>query len=132
MKLKYILISEQEGEILSKVETDFVDFKESNSTEFTHIEFTDEKVMDCILDIKNDEVRISYAGQYLEMKQNEFVPNKLIVSFDPKNNTNNIQQIHIDIYLIETKISNKEISFMYDILQSKKILVRNTVKLVFE
>ncbi|WP_330463359.1 hypothetical protein [Metamycoplasma gateae] len=123
MKLKYVLTSELNGQKDDVVQTDFVDFFEDNSTEFTHIEFTDEKVMNCVLDVKNDEVKISYAAQKMHMRKNEFINNKLMIS--------ETDFIPIDVYLIDVKISMEEISFTYDLLQNKKIIIRNTAKLIF-
>ncbi|BAQ54494.1 hypothetical protein [Mycoplasmopsis arginini] len=124
MKLKYVLTTTLANQEDKVVETEYIDFLETNNDKFTHIEFTDEKVMNCIIDICSDEVKITYANQFLHMKKNEFIENKLKIS--------ETGFISIDTYLIKVIINKDEISFTYDLLQNKNIIVRNTATLLFK
>ncbi|PZW00579.1 hypothetical protein [Metamycoplasma auris] len=124
MKLKYVLISDFNNHEEKVIETEYVDFNEEERGKFSHIEFSDEKEMHCILDVADDEIRISYAAQSLSMKKNQFIENRLNISEK--------DWIALDVYLIKVIISKELISFTYDLLQDRNIIVRNTAKLVFK
>ncbi|ENY53836.1 hypothetical protein [Metamycoplasma alkalescens] len=124
MKLKYVLSSEINNQENEVIETEYVDFFEKEHGKFTHIEFTDNKTMNCVLDVSDDEIKINYANQELHMKKNYFIPNKLKISEG--------DFFEIDVYLIKVIISKELILFTYDLLQNKNIIVRNTAKLIFQ
>ncbi|ENY69363.1 Hypothetical protein MAU_0750 [Metamycoplasma auris 15026] len=123
MKLKYVLISSFSTYEEKVIETEYVDFLEEEKGKFSHIEFDDKKGMHCVLDVSDDEINISYAAQSLSMKKNQYVENKLNISEK--------DWIFLEVYLIKVIISKEEISFTYDLLQNKNIIVRNTAKLIF-
>ncbi|BAP39420.1 hypothetical protein [Metamycoplasma canadense] len=124
MKLKYILTSEIDNQEKKVIETNFVNFIEKEEGKYVIFEFIDEKNMKCNLKISDDEVEISYAKQSFFMKKNQFINNKLIIS--------ETDFFDIQVYLIKVIISKELVSFTYDLLQNKSIIVRNTISLIFQ
>ncbi|MBN4089636.1 hypothetical protein OF364_01690 [Mycoplasma enhydrae] len=124
MKLKYILESEIDGTKNTVVETEYVDYFEDTEDKFIKIEFTDPNLQNCKLLASLNEIKVSYAKQSLHMIKNTYISNEFKLSEN--------QSFFMDAYLLNVSIDATEISFNYDFLQNKNIIVRNTARFIIK
>ncbi|AZZ65729.2 hypothetical protein DMC14_002985 [Metamycoplasma phocicerebrale] len=124
MQLKYKLESEIDGEKNTIIETKYVDYIESTDGKFINIEFVDDKLMKCVLKASLDEIRVSYSNQNLNMIKNTYIRNQFKLSEK--------EVFELEVYLINVHIDSQIITFTYDFLQNKNIIVRNTASFIIK